>query len=763
MAARNVPSRLWDFGFVYECEIMSRIARGPSFRPGIEVLTGDTVDISEWLDFEFYDPVWYWHRPGDDDNPRVGRWLGVAHRVGSNLCYWILTASAKVVARTTVQHITELELLDPVIKQKVVDYGNLVKQLLDDRNHIDHEIEGLTQGIEDIDMDDEQEDPVNLTEVTEEAFDEYIGAELFIPSGGELIRGRVTKRLKDWQGNPIGTHSANPIFDTRDYEAVLEDGTVRQYSANLVAEYMNSRMDPEGVQHEVFREIVDHRKSTAKEKPDVWSFCVEWADDSTSWLPYMQLRISNPVELATYLQANRLAHEPPFNVWAPDLIAQRERIVTAAKKNKNKYWQTTHKFGFRMPKSVKEALQIDHDEGNTLWRDAIEKEMRNVRPAFKKWIVPGGVVGDGNPELARSKYYLVGYQEIKCHMIFDIKVENLVRKARFVAGGHTTETPASMTYSSVVSRDSVRIAFLLAAVEGLEVWAADVGNAYLNAKCREKIWTVAGPEFGEDEGKVMLIEKALYGLKTSGAAWRAMLAGTMSDMGFASTRADPDVWIRPNVKVNGERYYERVLIYVDDILCVSHDPRAVMEVLRKTYRLKDESVGPPTRYLGANIKRIELDSGDMAWMMCPQTYVETALANLHKQLAQDGYGVLRSRAPRPFRHEYRPEMDGTDLLPPAGITYYQGLIGILRWMCELGRLDILIEVALMSQYNARPRHGHLAAVLDIFAYLKRHPSGGVLLDPGEPGYNSLTTIGLIYMGLCARSYLQRCRTPWVRL
>jgi Reverse transcriptase (RNA-dependent DNA polymerase) len=735
MASKNVPSRLWDFGFVYECEIMSRIARGPDFRPGIEVLTGDTVDISEWLDFEFYDPVWYWHRPGDEDNPRVGRWLGVAHRVGSNLCYWILTASAKVVARTTVQHITEIEMLDPVIKKRVDDADTLSRHQVEARNYFDHEIVGLAQAMDDIELDDELADPVNLPDATEEAFDEYIGAELFIPSGGELIRGRVTKRLKDWQGNPVGTRSANPIFDTRDYEAVLEDGTVQQYSANLIAEYMQSRMDPEGVQHDVFREVVDHRKSTVKDKPDVWSFCVEWADGSTSWLPYMQIRISNPVELATYLQSNRLAHEPPFDTWVPDILAQKERIVVAAKKNKRKYCQTTHKFGFRMPKFVKEALQIDREEGSTPWRDAIEKEMRNVRPAFRKWIVPGGVIGDGTVELARSNRFLVGYQKIKCHMVFDIEVENLVRKARFVAGGHTTETPASMTYSSVVARNSVRIAFLLASVEGLEVWAADVGNAYLNAKCREKIWTVAGPEFGEDEGKVMLIEKALYGLKTSGAAWRAMLAGTMSDMGFESSRADPDVWIRPNAKANGERYYERVLIYVDDILCVSHDPRAVMEVLRKTYRLKDESVGPPTRYLGADIKQVLLESGDTAWMMCRQTYVQTAIANLQKQLAEDGFGALRGRAPRPFRHEYRPEVDGTDLLSPAGVTYYQGLIGILRWMCELGRLDILTETALMSSYNARPRHGHLAAVLDIFAYLKRFPQGGIVLDPGQPRYD----------------------------
>jgi hypothetical protein len=79
------------------------------------------------------------------------------------------------------------------------------------------------------------------------------------------------------------------------------------------------------------------------------------------------------------------------------------------------------------------------------------------------------------------------------------------RKARFVAGGHMTPPPSSMTYSTVVTRESVRIAFLLATLNGLEVQAADISNAYLNAPCREKIWIVAGPEFGSNEGSVMKV------------------------------------------------------------------------------------------------------------------------------------------------------------------------------------------------------------------------------------------------------------------
>ena len=82
------------------------------------------------------------------------------------------------------------------------------------------------------------------------------------------------------------------------------------------------------------------------------------------------------------------------------------------------------------------------------------------------------------------------------------------RKARFLAGGHTTSPPSSSTYSSVVSRDSVRIAFLIAVLNDLDISAYNIGNAYFNAQYREKIWTEVGPEVGSDSGSVMLIEKA---------------------------------------------------------------------------------------------------------------------------------------------------------------------------------------------------------------------------------------------------------------
>ncbi|KAI2490441.1 Reverse transcriptase (RNA-dependent DNA polymerase) [Fragilaria crotonensis] len=154
-----------------------------------------------------------------------------------------------------------------------------------------------------------------------------------------------------------------------------------------------------------------------------------------------------------------------------------------------------------------------------------------------------------------SKGDYVGFQEIKHHMIFDVKMD-LTQKARFVAGGHMTEPPASITYSSVVSRDSVRLAFLLAALNDLDIMACDIGNAYLNAPCRERVWFVAGPEFGSRQGMVVKVVHALCGLKSSGSSWRSMFIATIWDMGFEPTIADPDVYRRAFAKPNGFKYYE---------------------------------------------------------------------------------------------------------------------------------------------------------------------------------------------------------------
>jgi len=127
--------------------------------------------------------------------------------------------------------------------------------------------------------------------------------------------------------------------------------------------------------------------------------------------------------------------------------------------------------------------------------------------------------------LQRGESIPEGYQMIPMWIIFDVKM-NLTRKARLVAGGHVTKTPAWDCYCSVASRQSVRLAFLAAALNDLELVMIDVGNAFINAVSREKVCARAGPEFGDAEGCLVLIVKALYGLRSSGSAWHAQFSTT---------------------------------------------------------------------------------------------------------------------------------------------------------------------------------------------------------------------------------------------
>ncbi len=104
-----MPPCLWDsYGLIYETNILNRIPRGQQLSTGIEIVTGETPNTSDWIDFEFYDRVWYCdHKKIEIDGRKrhLARWLGVALRVGSDLCYWLLFESGKVIARTTVQHV----------------------------------------------------------------------------------------------------------------------------------------------------------------------------------------------------------------------------------------------------------------------------------------------------------------------------------------------------------------------------------------------------------------------------------------------------------------------------------------------------------------------------------------------------------------------------------------------------------------------------------------------------------------------------------
>ena len=124
-------------------------------------------------------------------------------------------------------------------------------------------------------------------------------------------------------------------------------------------------------------------------------------------------------------------------------------------------------------------------------------------------------------------------------------MEDFRRKARYIAGGHATVAPLTLTYASVVSRESVHIALTLAALNDLEIKTSDIQNAYLTAPCSEKILTTLSSEFGPDlAGKKALVVRDFYGLKSAGASFRNHLAECMRNLGYSSCLADPDLWFK---------------------------------------------------------------------------------------------------------------------------------------------------------------------------------------------------------------------------
>ena len=135
-----------------------------------------------------------------------------------------------------------------------------------------------------------------------------------------------------------------------------------------------------------------------------------------------------------------------------------------------------------------------------------------------------------------------------CHLVFDIKMEgNFRRKARLVAGGHMTETPAVVTCASVVSRETVRIALTIAALNDLEVKTSNMQNAFLTAPCEEKTFTMLGCEFGPEAGKKAIIVRALHGLQSAGGSFGRHLSDCMRTLGCELCKADPDLWHKPMV------------------------------------------------------------------------------------------------------------------------------------------------------------------------------------------------------------------------
>ena len=162
-----------------------------------------------------------------------------------------------------------------------------------------------------------------------------------------------------------------------------------------------------------------------------------------------------------------------------------------------------------------------------------------------------------------------------------------------------------------------------------------------------------------------------------------------------------------------------------------------MEKIKNVYPVAEKSIGPPSVYLGANIQKLDSNTPNKeCWGASAEQYVREAVKNVKARLKQDGFVFNKKLSDpnyspdSPFSNkQYRPELDTTQECNDEQTNFYQNLLGVLRWIIELGRIDINFEVSVLSHYLVNPRLGHLQQALHIFKYLDIHKESFISFDP----------------------------------
>jgi hypothetical protein len=440
------------------------------------------------------------------------------------------------------------------------------------------------------------------------------------------------------------------------------------------------------------------------------------------WARLFQRDVQRTMRRLTRIRSfchQRISVDSPLTADSPPLRSRRTNKAGHTPPNKKKKRKKPGrngripktKFGIEIPKNYKHAVDIDTANNNRLWQDAVEKEVAAL--IFHKCFE------FKSPDFKPSS----DYQYAPLSLVFEVK-QDLRRKMRLVIMGNKVDSRGLSTRATVVKGISVRLLSIIAHRDGLTELCGDIGNAFIQAKTNEKIFTRCGPAFGDKEGCVALIVRALYGLTTSAERFRTLFADFLRSLGFVPTRYDRDVWMRMNDTNTGYCY---VCTHVDDFKIVSKDPDFWMLKIKERFLVK--SGGPPDYYLG-NDYRYEGNEG--IWTVGSKTYAAEAVRKVEEKR-----GTLhKCNTPLPVENCH-PEMDDSPLLGENDHRFFQMLIGMGMWLVVLGRLDLCFAMCSLSRFGASPREQHLRLAIQTFSYLKKFPDKRIAIDSGDINFSSL--------------------------
>ncbi len=508
---------------------------------------------------------------------------------------------------------------------------------------------------------------------------------------GSRYRARIVAALEDKDDDL----AKDPML--RKFRCQVGDEELEEvFAYNDLINYLEDDHESEGTWK--YKKILAHAgpfKPGDKEwKGSRWNVLLLWEGDERTWEPIKILKEDDPVTLAIYAKEHGLLEETGWKSLKR-LARRQKKMVRMLNQSKLKAFRTRtrYKYGYIVPNDHDHAMRLDRQNGNTKWKDSEKIEIDSL----DEYSVFGDRGKNGDPP--------EGYRKITAHLVYDIKHDGR-HKSRMVAGGHLTPVPVESVYSSVVSLRGVRICAFLAELNDLDLWAADVGNAYLEALTKEKVYIIAGPEFGEREGHTLIILKALYGMRSSGARWHERFADILRSMGFTPSKAEPDIWMR----ARGD-HYEYIAVYVDDVIIASKDPKGICESLSVEHKLKLKGTGPISFHLGCDFYRD--DDGTLC--MAPKAYIERMVTAYEQMFGEKPRHTVTS----PLEKGDHPELDTSEELDVEGIKKYQSLIGAMQWAVSLGRFDVTTAVMTMSSFRAAPRKGHLERVKRIYGYLSK--------------------------------------------
>ena len=682
------------------------------WRTPLEKSTGETPDISGLLIFKFWEPVYYYDPPTEGE--LLGRWLGRAQNYGDTMCYWILNENDQLIVRGTVR--SAATSLRPNLALDLGEIG-----------------ESHSSKIEELDLEDSNVKPTqDLKQQNAPKDNEELGEEedLSSPKDFPLIEFEKVdvsegyklenlpiiiqpEKLIDkivYYGDKKATVKAQ--INETDFRVEYGKGKSGIMDYNEIIRQL-THLDEDDHERWEIEDIQGHRWGRGKRKRKI-DVLIKWKElDEPSWEPMEIIKEDDPVTLAEYARDNGIQEKAVWK-WSKRYLAfkktGRARIAQLyAKMNKKR--GPKYKFGQRVPRTLQEAYEIDEETNSTGWAEAIKKEIHLLKDEFNCF----KIFPKGTPPPK-------GHQFIKLLWTFDVKYDGR-KRARLVAGGHMTEKlDSEEVSSSMVSLETIRLAFLAAHAQDLKCLSGDVTSAYIQANTQEKVYTIAGSEFGPTAGCLMVIFKALYGLQGSGKAWHSKFADDLYNLGFKPSKADPDLWMRKM-----DDHYEYIATFVDDVTIFSKDPYKILNTLKKKYDFKN--VGEPEYYNGADLSQ---DPHTKNWTMSAKTYIKNVCEKIEKLL-----GISLKNYGSPMVTGDHPELDESDLLDAKGIKLYQMLIGSAQWAVTLGRYDIQYATNTMARYSSCPKVGHLKRVVRIFGYLKHHQKFRIVFNNNPPNYDDV--------------------------